>query len=174
MYLVSEDSFLLLNNLNKYLKKNLRILEIGAGSGIISQKAKKLGAEVLCVDIDKKVVKQLIKKHLNARVSNLFSNIKKTENFNLIVFNPPYLPEHKYDKQKDTSGGKKGYELSLKFLKQAKKHLDKDGKILLLLSSFSNLLEFKQKIKKLNIKIKTIAKKKLFFEQLHLFEISFK
>ena len=172
MYEPREDSYFLLENLKDYIKPGIKVLEIGAGSGIISQEAEKLGANVLAGDIDEKAI-QLLKKKLNARQSDLFSNINKNEKFNLIIFNPPYLPEDKYDKEKDTTGGKKGYELALSFLKQAKNHLEKDGKILLILSALSNIREFIKKADKLNTKIKTIAEKALFFEKLFLFEISF-
>lgn len=172
MYSPREDSYFLLENLGKYIKKGMKFLEIGAGSGIISQEAKRLGAEVLCTDIDDEAIKQLKIKKLNAIKSDLFNNIDSR--FDLIVFNPPYLPADKYDSKKDTTGGKKGYETALKFLRQAEKHLNKNGKILLLLSNLSSLDEFNNKIKKLNIIIKTIAEKPLFFEKLFLFEVTFK
>ena len=171
MYSPKEDSYLLLENLKDSVRKGTKFLEIGAGSGILSEQARKLGAEVLCVDIDDEVVKELRLKKLNAIKSDLFSNINGK--FDLIVFNPPYLPEDKHDSEKDTSGGTKGYETALKFLRQAKTHLNNNGKILLIMSSLSKLDEFNDKIKELNIKTKTIAEKHLFFEKIFLFEISF-
>ena len=96
-----------------------------------------------------------------------FLDIK--EKFNLIIFNPPYLPEDsrepKYS-QIATTGGKKGSEITNKFLEQAKKHLEKNGKILLLTSSLTKAIKWK------NWKKKLLTKKKLFFERLYVFEIS--
>ena len=100
--------------------------------------------------------------------SDLFSNIK--EKFDIIIFNPPYLPEDKNNKEDResklaTTGGKKGSEIINRFLQQAKKHLTKDGKIFLLTSSLTkniNWLDYKKKL---------IAKKKLFFEELMVWEI---
>lgn len=103
--------------------------------------------------------------------SNLFSKLNKDEKFNLIIFNPPYLPKNKYDKQKDTSGGKQGDETILKFLNQSKRYLDKKGKIILLLSSLTPKLKINNLIKKLKLKKRRIAEKKLFFERLELFLI---
>ncbi|MFH1053229.1 MAG: hypothetical protein V1740_02315, partial [Candidatus Woesearchaeota archaeon] len=71
------------------------------------------------------------KSKLNAIRSNLFSNINKTNRFDLIIFNPPYLPEDKRepkDSRLNTTAGKKGYEIVIKFLQKARKYLRKDGK----------------------------------------------
>lgn len=168
MYQPEEDSYLLLNILNKYVKKSMKVLEIGAGSGIISEKAKQLGADVLAVDIDSQAIAQLKKKAINAKQSDLFSNIKGR--FDLIIFNPPYLPEHKYDKQKDTTGGKKGDETIINFLLEAKNYLNKNGKILLLLSSLTPRERINKIIRKIWQK-KKIKEDKLFFEKLEIWEI---
>jgi len=173
MYTPAEDSFLLLKNINKYIKPGTKFLEIGAGSGIISEKAKQLGAEVLATDIDSEVVGQLKRKNINIIKSNLFNNINNKDKFDLIVFNPPYLPEHKHDKKKDTTGGKRGDETIIKFLKQAKNYLNKDGKILLITSSLTPMKKI-DKILDKDYKSRIIDKKKLFFEQLFLYELSLK
>jgi release factor glutamine methyltransferase len=168
MYTPREDSYLILSCINKYIKKNIKFLEIGAGSGIISQNAQKMGAVVLAVDIDEDVVKELKNKKINAIQSNLFSNVKGK--FDIIVFNPPYLPEDKYDKQADTSGGQKGDETIINFLRQASDHLNKNGKILLLLSSLTPRTKINKILR--NFNQKKIAEEKLFFETLEVLEIS--
>src|SRR3989344_962257 len=127
MYCPSEDSYLLSKTLKKYLKdKNraIRILDMGSGSGIQAETCRELGFKnIIVADIDKEAVRHLRKKGFKAVYSDLFSNINKKSKFNLIIFNPPYLPQDEYDKEKDATGGKKGYETILKFLKQAKFHL---------------------------------------------------
>mgnify|MGYP001575006376 CR=1 FL=1 len=86
------------------------------------------------IDIDEESLEFCRKKGITVLKSNLFEKIDKKEKSDLIVFNPPYLPE---DKREDTqsaratSGGKKGNEIILKFLKKVEKHLEKEGKILL-------------------------------------------
>ncbi len=165
IYQPAEDSFLLEKYVKKFAKKQAKILDIGAGSGIQGKKSLKNGSEVLFADINKNAVENLKKQGLRAIQSNLFSNIKKNEKFDLIIFNPPYLPEHKYDKKKDTCGGKKGSETINRFLKQAKNHLNKNGKILLLTSSLTKGINW------LNYKKKQIGKKKLFFEELYVWEL---
>ena len=126
MYPPSEDSYLLAEQIKKYLKnlknKNIKVLDLGSGSGIQVSTLIKSGISpknITLVDIDEKVILYLSRKFPNSKSikSDLFKNIQ--EKFDLIIFNPPYLPENKYDKNKDTSGGKIGNETINKFLKQA-------------------------------------------------------
>jgi methylase of polypeptide subunit release factors len=179
MYPVSEDSLFFSELLKKYFsrismekKEKIKYLDMGTGSQILAETAEKAGIRkenILCIDIDKECVNLAKKKGFKAIKSNLFSNLKinknKKEKFDVISFNAPYLPEDKYDKKPDTTGGKKGDEISLRFLKQAKKYLNKNGKIFLLISSLTPF----NRIKKFNPEI--IARKMLFFEELILVEI---
>ncbi|MBD3252748.1 DUF2431 domain-containing protein [Candidatus Pacearchaeota archaeon] len=179
MYQPAEDSWLLSETTEKFLKnelknkqinKQIKILDIGSGTGIQAETIMKLGFKnILTSDIDEKAVK-LLKKKFKSVKSDLFSDIK--EKFDLIVFNPPYLPEDKKepeDSKTATTAGKKGYELIVSFLKQAKIHLNKNGKILILFSSLSKPEIIKEKTKKLNYKFKLINKQKLFFEELFVY-----
>ncbi len=171
IYMPREDSYLLSEVLKDHLKhrdKTIKILDMGSGSGIQAEMCKKLGFEnITAADIDEEAVSFLKRRGFNAVKSDLFSNIQ--EKFSLIVFNPPYLPEHKYDKEKDTTGGKRGYETIIEFLKQAKSHLEEQGKILLLFSSLSNPEVIKKEAEKLGYKISFLASKNLFFEELFVY-----
>ncbi len=175
MYSPAEDSYLLSKTIKSYLKnknKNTKILDLGSGSGTQATTCRNLGfKDILTADIDKEAVKFLKQEKFRVIKSNLFSNINKNEKFNLIIFNPPYLPEDKYDREKDTTGGKKGYETIIKFLKQAKIYLSKDGTILLLSSSLSKPKIIIKKAKELGYKMKLLANKKLFFEEIYAYEI---
>lgn len=174
MYSPREDSYFLAEETAKLLKKeknkNIKILDLGTGTAFQAENIFNLGFKnILCSDIDKEAVKSARKLGFKAVKSDLFSKIKKK--FDLIVFNPPYLPEDKYDKEKDTAGGKKGDETILRFLKQAKSHLKKNGKILLLISSLTPKPRIKAELKNQSLKSEKIAVKNLFFEQLEILEI---
>src|SRR3989344_4238664 len=135
MYQTREDSFFMSEVLLDYFKsKNLarkRALDLGTGSVIQAETLAKFFRKnnILCSDIDEEAVKFARKKGFSSVKSALFENIK--ERFDFIVFNAPYLPENEFDKEKDTTGGKKGDEVILRFLKQAKNHLNKHGTIFL-------------------------------------------
>ena len=138
IYEAAEDSYLLEKFVRKY-SKNKKVLDVGTGSAILALSAIKSGAfKVTTSDINEEAVKNAKKLGINAIHSNLFSNIK--DKFDLIVFNPPYLP---YDKREDlessisTTGGFKGNEKIIKFLKDVKAHLNPNGFVLLLISSLT-------------------------------------
>jgi release factor glutamine methyltransferase len=193
MYTPKEDSFLLQKCLEKYLKnkdKNIRILDtkkipiknfqgaresfrildMGTGSGIQAETCLLLGFKnVLAADTDEEAV-NFVKSKLKIKTlkTNLFENIRG--NFDLIIFNPPYLPENKHDKKRDTSGGKKGDETIIRFLTQAKNHLAEDGKILLLLSSLTPRTRINKTLA--NYNVKKITQESFFFEKLEVLIIS--
>lgn len=176
IYSPEEDSYLLenvlLNKVPKLIKfqNNLNFLEIGIGSGIQLKAASKAGINkenILGVDINPLAVKECKKLNFNCKKSNLFEKIKGK--FDIIVFNPPYLPEEKGEDEESkiiTTGGKKGSELINEFLKEAKNHIKPKGRIFLVTSSLT------KKINWLNYKKRKIAEKKIFFERLFVWEIS--
>ena len=171
IYQPAEDSYFFSEFLKEYLGKHKvkSYLDMGTGSGILSEVALKFldKKDILAADINPNAVKQLEKKGLNAAQSDLFKTINGK--FDIITFNVPYLPEDPREpksSQLATTGGKKGDEVSLKFLEQAKKYLNKDGKIFLLISSLTPM----DKIEKYKPKI--VARKKIFMEELLILEVN--
>ena len=112
IYEPAEDSLLLQEQVKKFVKQGMKILDIGTGSGILAETAKQLGGMVLAADINLESVKHVQSKGINSVVSDLFSNIK--EKFDLIIFNPPYLPKEDMepeDSRLATTGGENGNEI---------------------------------------------------------------
>ena len=138
IYPPREDSYLLQKNIKKYAKG--KVLEIGTGSGILAITAAKKARTVLAVDINPEAIKHCTTTHkiknIKFKESNIFSNIKWR--FDTIIFNPPYLPNDNKIKDIALDGGKKGYELTERFLIQAANYLNEKGVILLLFSSLTN------------------------------------
>ena len=180
IYEPEEDSYLMSEAIKaeipKLLKKNLELkfLEVGCGSGINLLSVKKIGVKVeniLGSDINPEAVKHCKKLGFRVINSNLFNNIKGK--FDIIVFNPPYLPLDKREpksSRRETTGGKKGNEIIIKFLKQAKKHLAEGGRIFIITSSLSENINFRP----LGYRAKEISNKKLFFEKIFVWELNFK
>ena len=175
IYRPAEDSYLLLKVLGqeipKLLEKNshLQFLEIGSGSGILLKTAKRLGIKqehIFAVDINQQSVGHCQNLGFNCIYSDLFENVHRK--FDIIVFNPPYLPkdsEESADSQIATTGGIQGSEIINKFLKEAENYLEKNGRIFLLTSSLTKKINWK------NYHKKFLEKEKLFFEQLYVFEL---
>ncbi|MBI2631776.1 methyltransferase [Candidatus Pacearchaeota archaeon] len=172
MYQPREDSFLLARQVEKYAK-NKKVLDIGTGTSIQAETALKAGAkEVIASDIDINVIKHLKNKGIKFIQSDLFSNI--IGNFDLIIFNPPYLPKDKsedLESRKTTTGGKKGDEILLRFLEQVSSHLERDGVVLLIISSLTPKEKIFSLLKKLSFKYNVLNSKSFFFETLEVWEI---
>lgn len=172
IYQSREDSYLLEKSVVKYCKGK-SVLDMGTGSGIQSMSALNNGASsVLAVDINPKAVKHAILIGLSALKSNLFSKVKGK--FDLIVCNPPYLPEDEREDSESatiTSGGKRGDEFICKFLSEAKNHLNKEGIILLLLSSITPKDKIDKIIAANKWKKSVIDSEKMSFEELEVWVI---
>lgn len=167
IYQPADDSFLLQKYVKKYSKG--KVLDLGCGSGIQALTALENTDDVLASDISQEAVDYCKKIGINTIKSDLFSNINKK--FDLIIFNPPYLPRDEVDKEFSLalSGGEKGNELIEKFLKEAKKHLDKNGKILIIFSSITS--DVIKLFKKYKYKFRKLDQLDFFFERIYVYII---
>jgi len=169
IYPPDEDSYFLIDCLKKEIG-NRRIktaLEIGTGSGIVSFSIASFVDKILAVDINPKAIefareKAVLKglKNIEFKVSNLFENV--SGKFDLIFFNPPYLPGRG---DLSCTGRKKGQEIIEKFLSKVCDYLNKGGEVIILLSSFNKIKELEKKFG-----LELIAEKKLFFETLYCYK----
>lgn len=176
IYQPAEDSYLLEKILEKeipdLIKENphLQFLEIGSGSGIILEKAQKLGVKrehIFAVDINQEAVEHCKTIGFNCIYSDLFENVDGR--YDIIVFNPPYLPEDSrepFDSKIATTGGKQGSEIINEFLKEARNYVADKGKIFLLVSSLAKSINWQNYHKKL------LGKEKLFMEELYVWELT--
>jgi len=172
-----EDSMLLAKAVSA--KKNSKALDMGTGSGIQALNMAISGADVLATDINESAIENAMqnaeKLNLGKKIkflkSNLFQKIPETEKFDLIVFNPPYVPcgEIKFI---ESDGGKNGREILDKFLKEFPKHLKKSGKCFFLQSSLNGIEKTEKILKKEKFGFEIAAREKLFFEELVVFECS--
>lgn len=170
IYEPSDDSFMFASFLKKYLKsKDVdSYLDVGTGSGILAKTALKFldPEKITALDINESAIRALESQQFKTVHSNLFEKVG--DKFDLITFNAPYLPldpREPKESQLATTGGKNGDEISLAFLKQAKKHLNSNGRIFLLISSLTP----QNKIKKL-WPYEIVKRKKLFQEELLILE----
>lgn len=175
MYEPAEDTFFLEDTIKHY--KGESALEIGVGSGYLTHRLCKNFNHVVGTDIS-----------FNSLVSAKSTYLKNDDNaflictdlasplqnkFDLIVSNPPYLP-HGSAQFEDNAvhGGTKGFELSLKLIKSSLHLLNNTGKLLIVRSNLSDLRKMDQMIQDLSIYGHVLARKKLFFEELEILELS--
>jgi len=177
VYDPAEDTMLLSDNMT--VGKGDTVLEIGVGSGYVSLIASEDAEFVVGTDTNIHAVK-LAKS--NARLNSaanvefiladLFGPI--SGQFDLVLFNPPYLPEIENVEHRgiDSSwnGGKNGREVTDRFLKRVADHLNESGRVLIVQSSMSDPNKTEEVLLAQSLKVRTIAERRLFFETLHLIE----
>ncbi len=138
-----EDTFFLLKGI-KVPPHASSGLEMGAGSGLISFHLAKAGLKVTSVDINPASVRYIEERackegwDIRCVESDLFENVTGT--FDLMVFNPPYLPREEWDdslsdsERKMLVGGRHGHETLQRFLDKAPQHLSEMGELFFLSS----------------------------------------
>ncbi len=177
MYPPSEDTFLLADCIEYY--NGRRALEIGVGSGLLLTILAKNYAYVAGSDIDLKVLQHCRLQTPSEKVllvccdaGSAFGSGK----FDLIVSNPPYLPNDDGDNSSldpTIHGGPKGIETTIHFVKSALPLLAVDGKILIVISSFADSSALDRLVIENNMHKKVVKEKRLFYETLSIAELSF-
>ena len=148
VYPPSEDTYLLEKALPKKLEGK-KVLEVGCGSGFLSIEAALRGAEVTAIDINENALdateRLAVLKGVQDKIHLIESDLfeKVDEKFDLIFFNPPYVPSTEIDNKingaRAWAGGKKGKEVIEKFLEKFEYYLKPKGVCLLLISSLNDL-----------------------------------
>lgn len=183
VYLPEEDSYLIRDALEDRIKirqktadrRPITVLDMGTGSGILAIAAARLGCEVTAADLNPDAIAYARKasKKDNLEIdhisSDLFQNIDKT--YDIIVFNPPYVPTEPGEKRDPQSiawqGGKDGKEVISRFLSNAKEHLNEGGEIILIVSSVDD------KVPRIpDFKSELLSKKSYFFERLFVLRLT--
>ena len=140
-----ETEILIKDTLNlikeKYQNKDIKILDIGTGSGVIAITLNKLNKnyQITATDISKKALKVAIKNQKEKKTNikfiktDLYKNIN--DKFDVLISNPPYIEENSNNVEKQVKenephlalyGGKDGLDYYKSILKDIKKVLKED------------------------------------------------
>jgi len=169
-----EDSTLLEHYVRQHAKGH--VLDMGTGSGIqaITAAHSSKVKSVLATDIQKGTIdyckKNIKNKKIIFLVSDLFENVKNKK-FDVIVFNPPYLPQELKVKDLTLEGGKKGYEVIERFLNGVSNYLKPDGIILIVFSSLTKKEKIDEFIRNNLLEFELLEKQHYFFEDLYVYKI---
>lgn len=176
VYEPAEDSFLLADAALKEAAQGMRILEIGAGSGFVSAVllANLKDIYLVATEINPHAARCARANRVEVIRTDLFKGIKNEKpekRFDLILFNPPYLPTSKEEKVPGWlnyafDGGISGRETLDSFLDEVKDYLKPEGKVLILISSITGLKAVREKIEELGFEVDIVERKKVSFEEL--------
>jgi release factor glutamine methyltransferase len=141
VYQPEADTFLLLAAAQAEVKPGDRVLELGTGSGSIAA-ALVQDCDIVATDINPHAVFCARGKGLDVVQSDLCSGIRGT--FDLVIFNPPYLPTQPDERIDDwleyaLDGGATGRAVIERFAISVGDVLAPGGRILLLISSLTGL-----------------------------------
>ncbi len=121
-----------------------RVLEVGVGSGYVAARiAAETDADVVGCDINPEACRRARSEGVEVVRSDLVEPFA-ADSFDVICFNPPYLPtppEQEWDDPLEhaLSGGEDGRRLIRPFLAEISRVLNPDGRVYLLVSSLTDV-----------------------------------
>lgn len=169
VYQPREDSYLLLNCMEEYVKNGDCVLEVGVGSGYVLsslQKGEK-NLDVIGSDISRYSVEKAhdsIDRIVQSNLSNCFSD----NSFDLIAFNLPYLQPSERDDKLDQEALSYRDDLLQDFLSESSRCLKQDGTCIFVLSSKTPVNPI-SKIDSSELEIVRSYEEKHFFEHIKCF-----
>lgn len=170
VYEPSEDTLLLLDAME--VPEGARVLEVGSGCGVVSLAAARRAELVVATDIRAEAAAAT---HRNATANALHSKVmvvrcdlasalKPGAAFDIVLFNPPYLPVR--DGEETWSGGEKGVDVVLRLVRELPSLLRRGGSAFIVVSSLGRFEEAIRAAEEAGLTAETVAEKKQFFETL--------
>jgi release factor glutamine methyltransferase len=168
VYQPEADTYLLLEAVQGELKPHDRVLEMGTGTGYIGSHLTGYGS-LLCADINPHACLAAKSRGLSVVRTDLFAGI--SGKFDLIVFNPPYLPTQDDERIADwleyaLDGGLEGRSTIARFIAGIRSVLAPGGRVLLLISSLTGVDEVTGMFREQGFETAIIARRKIFDEWL--------
>ena len=156
------------------------VVEIGAGSGILSLSAAKAGAiSVTALDINPAAVEATNVNaakngfhQVQAFQSDLFSAISMERQFDIVIASPPSFSGEPRDMADRAWHAGPGYRDILALFEQAAPRLRPCGRMYLLLSSDTNLALMNDLIRSAGLSSTQVAKRSIWIETFYLYELS--
>lgn len=177
VYPPREDSRLMVEVLEKHDFSGKHVLDMGTGTGILAYVALQQGAEaVTAVDVNPVALRNAMENIGESEVdvnravfveSDLFKKV--SESFDVIVFNPPYVPgeeELGTEEEKAWRGGEQGREVTDRFIEKIGQHLVETGEVFLLQSSLNDVELTRDRFEDRGFTVEIVAEDKLPWEKL--------
>lgn len=175
VYEPSDDSFLLARVVKEHAAPGVRVLEVGCGTGLVGLTAAKQGAEVTLTDANPFAVE--LARH-NAKENEVRVEVVETDllegltgPFDVVCFNPPYLPTAEDDVVEGPlnlafDGGLDGNQVVLRFVEQLGALPQRPAVVLVVHSSLSDPAPLMEAMESLGYGHEEAAKETFFYETL--------
>lgn len=170
VYQPAEDSQLLATAAVEEASPTDCVLDVGTGSGYVASEMADTGASVVGSDRNPHACRQARENGIQTVQTDLVAGFAP-DTFDLVTFNPPYLPTTPDEAAGDwmelaLSGGESGREVIDPFLAAVGRVLVPEGRILLLVSSLSGVETITERAAEAGFKAETIATDSFPFEKL--------
>ncbi len=181
VYEPSEDTALFAENL--VVCQGDRVLDVGTGCGVLAVMAAERARTVVAMDVNPYALRcaftNVKLNHLSQEISfvrgDLLTWLKMREEFDLVLFNAPYLPTAEKDHlswiERAWAGGLDGRRVIDRFISQVPSHVSREGRVLLLQSTLADVEETVRAFQTIRWRAEVIAQRSLpFFETIKLIE----
>lgn len=175
VYEPAEDTFLLRDAALAEIRPDDRVLEVGCGSGAIAAALLDRAGAVAATDINPHAVRETRTRGVETVRTDLMAGVRGT--FDLVVFNPPYLPTAPEERIDDwleyaLDGGPTGRETIERFAADVGRVLARYGRILLLVSTLTDPDEVRKLFSGLGYIVLLAAKERVEGEDLIVLRIT--
>jgi release factor glutamine methyltransferase len=176
VYQPAEDSGLLADAAREAVEPDHRVLDVGTGSGYVAARVGQTGARVIGSDLNPHACRQARANGIEAVRTDLTDGFFENS-FDVVVFNPPYLPTTAVQDQDDwlehaLSGGETGRNVIDPFIDSLARVLRPEGFALVLLSSLTGIEEVTTRACEAGFEIEEVVSESHFFECLVVLELS--
>jgi release factor glutamine methyltransferase len=146
VYPVREDSLLLLEAALGEVKPSDRVLDVGTGSGYIARRLVGKAAFIIATDVNPHACRIASSEGCGMGVARADLTAGLRGQFDLILFNPPYLPTKPGERindwlEKALDGGESGREVIRRLLPDLPRVLAPGGRLLLVFSEVTGVEE---------------------------------